>query len=158
VNVTWDLMLIIMSGIAATTAMTSFLYIIHWSGFANGDMVRAIGSAITGHEEKSLLPGFALHFIAGILFTALYIYVLSFIPDMVPGAPGRVARFAGLGAMLGFVQGLVISFGLVVLVAEHHPVGRFREAGFRVALVHIVAHVIFGGVVGSMAAMMAPWI
>ncbi|NDE16654.1 hypothetical protein EBZ80_17155 [bacterium] len=152
-SATWDLMLIVMTGIAATTAMTSFLYIIHWTGFANGDMVRAIGSAITGREEKSLLPGMAFHFIAGILFAALYIYTLSFIPDMARGSPGRVARLTELGALLGFVQGLIVSFGLVIAVAEHHPIDRFREAGFRVALVHIVAHVIFGAVVGMMAAM-----
>ncbi len=152
-SVTWDLMLIVMTGIAATTAMTSFLYIIHWTGFANGDMVRAIGSAITGREEKSLLPGMALHFIAGILFAALYIYILSFIPDMARGSPGRVMRLTELGAMMGFVQGLIVSFGLVIAVAEHHPIDRFREAGFRVALVHIVGHVVFGAVVGAMAAM-----
>lgn len=152
-DLTYKLMLAVMTGLAATTAMTSFLYIIHWTGFANGDMVRALGSAITRHEEKSLLPGMLVHFVAGILFAGLYLYILSFVPDMGGESAARFVRMVQLGAMLGFVQGLIVSFGLVIVVAEHHPVDRFREAGFRVALVHIVAHVIFGGVAGVMAAL-----
>ncbi len=132
-------------GLLATTVMTAFLYFIHWAGFANGDMVRAIGSAITKRYDGSFWTGMAVHYVSGIVFAGIYVYILSLVP---PLADDQAIKMAGLGALLGFVHGLVVSLGLVVVVAEHHPMEQFRRAGFGVALVHLAAHVVYGGVVG----------
>jgi hypothetical protein len=42
----------------------------------------------------------------------------------------------------------VVSLLLVIVVAEHHPLERFREAGFRVGVTHVAAHVVYGLVLG----------
>jgi hypothetical protein len=55
----------ILTGVLATLGMTTFLYLSQAAGFANGDMVRAIGSAITRREENSLIPGLITHFFSG---------------------------------------------------------------------------------------------
>lgn len=140
-----SLLQISLIGLLATTVMTAFLYFIHWAGFANGDMVRAIGSAITKRYDGSFWTGMAVHYVSGIVFAGIYVYILSLVP---PLADDQAIKMAGLGALLGFVHGLVVSLGLVVVVAEHHPMEQFRRAGFGVALVHLAAHVVYGGVVG----------
>ena len=142
----------ILTGVLATLGMTTFLYLSHAAGFANGDMVRAIGSAITRREENSLIPGLITHFFFGVVFSALYVFLLSMVPEAAIEGPDRTLRLVVLGAMMGFVQGLVVSIGLVIVVAEHHPVERFREAGVNVALIHLIAHVIFGAIVGLVSA------
>ena len=140
-----SLLQISLIGLLATTVMTAFLYFIHWAGFANGDMVRAIGSAITKRYDGSFWTGMAVHYVSGIIFAIIYVYILALVP---PLADDQAIKMAGLGALLGFVHGLVVSLGLVVVVAEHHPMEQFRRAGFGVALVHLAAHVVYGGVVG----------
>ena len=132
-------------GLLATTAMTTFLYLVNGAGLANGDMVRAIGSAITKRYEGSFKTGLGVHCVSGIIFAGIYVYILSLVP---PLADDQAIKLAGLGAMLGFVHGLVVSLGLVVVVAEHHPIEQFRKAGVGVALVHLLAHVVYGGVIG----------
>lgn len=132
----------VLAGILATAAMSGALYAIHWRGLAEADMVRAIGSLITRKEENAMLPGLILHFLSGIVFSFLYVIVWSSLP-----LEGFV-HYVALGVLTGFAHGLVVSFVLVVLVAEHHPVPRFQQAGIEVALAHLAAHVVFGLMVG----------
>ena len=44
--------------------------------------------------------------------------------------------------------GLVVSLGLVWIVAENHPLDEFRQATPLVFLSHFAGHVVFGAVVG----------
>jgi hypothetical protein len=76
------------------------------------------------------------------------------VPEAAIVGPDRTLRLVVLGSMMGFVQGLVVSIGLVIVVAEHHPVERFRKAGVKVALIHLIAHVIFGAIVGLVSALL----
>jgi hypothetical protein len=55
-------------GIAATSLMTFTLYLFHWKGFANGDMVRALGSLLTKKYENSVKPGLLIHAFGGLCF------------------------------------------------------------------------------------------
>ena len=135
-------------GIAATSLMTFTLYLFHWRGFANGDMVRALGSLVTKKYENSVKPGLIIHALGGIFFALLYVYVWSQFPEI---ASGGIIRYVQLGAFCGFAQGLVTSISLVIFVAEHHPLQRFRVTGVNVALVHLLAHVVYGTAVGAMA-------
>src|SRR5215217_8634267 len=131
-----------LSGFLGTTAMTALLWLLTGFRIADVDMVRAIGSLITRSLHKALLPGLLVHFGAGILFSYAYAYCLS-IPTQ-----STMEGYTGLGAFLGFMHGLVVSIALIVLVAEHHPLQRFKKAGFQVALYHLLAHVLYGAVVG----------
>ena len=144
-----NLFQILLVGLLGTSVMTACLYTLHWSGFANGDMIRAIGSAITKRYEGSFWPGLGIHYASGIIFAGIYVYILSLVP---PLADSQVMKMAGLGALLGFVHGLVVSMGLLIVVAEHHPMEQFREAGFGVAILHLAAHVVFGGIIGCCVA------
>ena len=137
----------VLAGFIATAAMSGALYAIHWRGLAEADMIRAIGSIVTRKEENAMLPGLILHFLSGIVFAFLYVIVWSALPieDFV------FVAYVSLGLFTGFAHGLVVSFVLVVLVAEHHPGPRFQQAGVEVAVAHLAAHVIFGLLVGLVA-------
>jgi hypothetical protein len=135
-------------GMFATFIMTLSLYFFHWRGFANGDMVRALGSVVTRKYDNSFLPGLVIHFVSGTIFAIFYVYVWSQFPQIVSSG---IEGHAVIGALCGFAQGLVISLSLIVCVAEHHPLEQFRDAGLRVALIHLVAHIAYGATVGVMA-------
>jgi len=51
--------------------------------------------------------------------------------------------------MTGVFHGLVVSFLLAVLVAEHHPIEQFQKAGSEVAAAHLFGHIIYGLIVGA---------
>ncbi|MBI4081923.1 MAG: hypothetical protein HY423_04860 [Candidatus Lambdaproteobacteria bacterium] len=132
----------LVAGVAATAAMTVFMWMVHSTGVANADMVRAIGSLYTRSYENALWPGLFIHFSAGVMFAFFYIALWSLIPHTTFGV------FVALGVVVGFFHGLTMSFVLIALVSDRHPVARFRAAGFEVALAHLAGHVVYGGVLG----------
>jgi len=134
---------VLFAGLAGTAIMTSIMSLVTRAGLAKADMVRAIGSIFTGSLERSLLVGATLYTLGGIVFALLYTLVLSFVPV------GGFWPTLGVSTLLGFVHGFVMSLLLVVTVAEHHPVERFRESGFAVALAHLVGHISYGAGVGA---------
>ena len=133
-------------GITATLLMTSFLWTITYLKLCNVDMVKAIGSWFTRKEKNALLPGLIAHFSAGVVFCFLYVFVFSVLPN----AQRDTSIFAVLGAGMGIVHGIVVALCLVILVAEHHPLPKFRKAGFSVAIYHVLAHVLYGLTIGSL--------
>jgi uncharacterized membrane protein YagU involved in acid resistance len=133
------------AGIIATALMTVLLYSIHWRGFANADMLRALGSILTRSEQTSFLPGALLHFLFGIVFAFIYVGFWSALPV------SALWTYLALGVIFGLGHGLVVSFALVVLVAEHHPLQRYQQAGMGVAIAHLLGHVLYGLVVGLLA-------
>ena len=133
------------AGFIATGLMSMVLYFIHWRGFANADMINAIGSLITKNEEDALGPGLFLYFGAGIAFAFLYIAGWSM------WEAHTFMQYFMLGLLTGAFHGLVVSFLLVATVAEHHPLERFRKAGLGVAVAHWIAHVAYGAVIGIAA-------
>jgi len=134
----------ISAGILATSLMTLFLWLLTFSGLTNADMVRAVGSIVTRTYRRSLGPGLAIHFVVGVIMAFIYLTVLSYL------VPSSVITFVLIGATFGLFHGLIVSVILVILVAEYHPLQRFRRAGFGVALAHVAAHVIYGLVIGLM--------
>jgi len=134
------------SGIAATVVMTTLLWLIDKSGRVNTNMVRALGSALTRSIETSLFPGIFIHFLSGIIFAIFYIYALNLLQL------SSLFSFVVGGGIIGFAHGFTFSF-LMVILAEHHPVEKFQNASFQVAIAHFLAHLIYGlcvGLVGGM--------
>ncbi|MBN2365488.1 MAG: hypothetical protein EH225_05800 [Calditrichaeota bacterium] len=131
------------AGIIGTTGMTLFLYIIDKSGRINANMVKALGSAVTRTVETSLLPGLLIHYISGIIFAFLYFNFLQMLQM------NDVLSLVLAGGIIGFAHGFAFSFVMVIL-AEHHPVEQFQNAGFQVAIVHFLAHIFYGLLVGLM--------
>ena len=139
----------IVAGLAGTALMTLSMTVIHRAGWAKADMIRALGSLVTRSYDRSLVPGILIHFASGSIFAFPYALVLGGLE--LPST----AAIIGLGALIGFVHGFVMSFILVAAVSEEHPVEQFREAGFEVAAAHVLGHVVYGVGVAAAAAMLA---
>ena len=138
-----SILIIILSGILGTSGMSLVMWLITRSGLANADIIWAIGSIYTRSYSNALLPGFIMHFAAGIIYAFLYVVILSLF------SPGSVGAYIGVGAMTGVFHGLVVSFLLAVLMAEHHPIEQFQKAGSEVAAAHLFGHIIYGLIVGA---------
>ena len=141
-----NIITIMLSGVLATTVMCIFLEMVTRAKLANADMVRAVGSVFTGSYENSLKPGLVIQFGSGIIFSFIYFGTLSYF------STGPAAVGAVMGAVIGLFHGMVVGLGIVVAVAEHHPVARFREAGFMVAASHVFGHMIYGLIIGTIFA------
>jgi hypothetical protein len=139
-------LIVIAAGFVGTIFMTGVMWFIHRSGWANADMTRALGSLITRRYENSLLPGLLIHFTVGCIFAVGYLLVLRSLDLHSLGASLAV------GTALGTFHGAAMSFILMALVAETHPVERFRRAGVDVAAAHVAGHVAYGFGVGLVAA------
>ncbi|GJM14754.1 MAG: hypothetical protein DHS20C13_00810 [Thermodesulfobacteriota bacterium] len=137
-----NFLIILATGFIATGFMCLLLEFITKSKLANADMVRAIGSLYTGSYENALIPGLVIQFLSGMFFAFAYFMVMNFFftPTLLSGILG--------GLIIGLFHGIVVGFALVITVAEHHPIAKFRKAGLTVASSHIAGHVIFGLTVG----------
>ncbi len=137
------------AGFIATGVMSGVLFLIQWRGLANADMINAVGSLITRDEKNALAPGLLIHFASGILFAFIYVGAWSM------WGFDSLKIYTLFGFLTGAAHGLVVSFILVALVAEHHPIEKFQSAGLGVAAAHWVGHVVYGLVVGGIAGMYA---
>jgi hypothetical protein len=133
----------VLAGIVATTGMTLFLYAVNASGASNADMLKAIGSLFTRSMESAFQAGVAFHAFAGLAFAMFYTIILNGL-----GIQGFLPCVA-IGSFIGLAHGFAMSFILVVSVAEHHPLKVFREAGFGVAVIHLLGHVLYGALIGA---------
>jgi hypothetical protein len=59
-----------------------------------------------------------------------------------------------MGAALGLFHGAAMSFILLAVVSDKHPVAEFRAVGFEVAAAHVVGHVAYGAGVGLACGLM----
>ncbi|MGH7851109.1 MAG: hypothetical protein ACREOP_12495 [Thermodesulfobacteriota bacterium] len=134
-----------LAGVIGTAGMSIALWGVSHAGIANAAMIRAIGSLFTRSYDDSFGLGLTVHFIVGIILAFVYIALISlFEPESLAGA-------IAYGGMIGLAHGVAFGFTLVVAVAEHHPLERFRKAGLEVATAHLIGHVIYGVLVGAVA-------
>lgn len=132
----------ILAGLIGTAGMSLFLTILTLTGITNARMIQAIGSLITRKREGALWVGGVIQVCSGIGFGLIYGYILTRVPSF------HVGIGAGGGALLGFLHGIAVAIALVASVAEQHPLPEFRTVGIRVAVAHLVAHVVFGALTG----------
>jgi hypothetical protein len=132
----------VVAGVVGTGGMTFVMFLINKMGVTNARMVIAIGSILTKTRENAIRVGLIMHFTAGIIFAILYTVFFS-----VYGID-NLLQFVAVGFGFGFIHGFVMSFILVIAVAEHHPLEEFRQAGFAVAVAHVVGHMVYGTLVG----------
>ena len=135
---------IVIAGFVGTTVMTLVMRLIHGLKWAEADMIRAIGTIYTKNSENAFLIGVFVHYLAGTCFAFLYAIVLALSP--IPSDSRWIIPLLML--FTGLFHGLIMSMGLVVFVAEHHPLERFRRAGLGVVLAHLVGHLFYGFSVG----------
>ena len=132
---------VLLAGLLGTMSMSGIMWAISYIGDVNADMVRAIGSFYTKDMKTALVPGLITHLIIGILFAFPYAFIISLAPKVL------IASIV-TGGVLGFVHGYLVSFGIVALVSDRHPLPEFREAGFAIAAAHVLGHVFYGVTVG----------
>lgn len=132
------------AGVAGTTAMILLMGLIHGLKWAEADMVRAIGSLYTESEKEAFPVGLVVHMTGGVFFAFLYALLVSVAP-IPPGSAGAVFLVC---LLTGVFHGMVVGIFLAVVVAEFHPLERFRKAGVDVVLSHLAGHVVYGATVG----------
>jgi hypothetical protein len=63
------------------------------------------------------------------------------------------AIFLGIG--YGFFHGLIMSYILMFFASARHPVEAYRKATLEEGLLHLVGHIIFGGVAGALGSLIS---
>lgn len=132
----------LIAAVLGGAAMEMALWLIGMVGWAHANMIVALGSLLTGKKEGARRTGMIVHVVVAIVFALIYVAAM-----MKLGLTTLPASL-GLGAGFGLAQGIIVSLGLVWVVADHHPLDEFRGADLAIGLSHIVGHLAFGLVVG----------
>jgi hypothetical protein len=130
------------AGLAGALLMNLFL---RWVGSAFEEpvnMVRVLGSFVTGSRETGVVAGTAIHLAFGVIFGVIYAWGLV----LIGAAAFPNSFFAGLG--MGFAHGLLSSYAMMFVMEEKHPIGKYRNATFSIGLLYLIAHGIYGAVMG----------
>ena len=135
------------SGSVGAFAMTEFMLKVSSAYSKRVDMVQALGSFFTRKSEGAIEMGKRIHTVSGICFGMLY-----FLSMYLMGALAfPFAIFLGIG--FGFFHGLIMSYVMMFYASEKHPIKKYRDATLEEGLLHLVGHIIFGFVVGTMGAL-----
>lgn len=148
-DITSILFLGALTGLVGAFAMTAFMAGVSSVFSKRVDMVRALGSYFTGRLEGAVGLGRMIHAGSGLIFGALYLLIMHFMDALTFPYP----IFLGIG--FGFFHGLLMSYALMIFASERHPVEDYRKATLEEGLLHLVGHVIFGGVVGLVAGLLS---
>lgn len=132
----------LLAGLLAAAAMEAVLWVIGAAGWAKADMVVALGGLLTARRDNAWRVGAFVHAGAAVVFAILYTLLMMKLE--LTAMPEAML----LGGAVGFFHGLIVSLGLVWVVADRHPLEEFNEAGLAIGLAHLVGHVVYGGVVG----------
>lgn len=133
--------LLLAGGITGTLAMTVFLLIPRWLGWAHIDVIRAGGSLVVGSENRSAFPvGMAIHVGMGIVFAFVYYGFLSL---------SSLPFNALTGLLLGSLHGVIAMLLVSILIMEHHPNSKYHNRGPATGLAQLGAHMVYGTIVGS---------
>lgn len=138
-----------LSGLVGAFAMTAFMAAVSSAFSQRVDMVRALGSYFTGRVEGSLWLGRLIHAVSGLIFGALYLLIMQLMDALAFPYP------IFLGLAFGFFHGLLMSYVLMIFASERHPIDDYRKATLEEGLLHLVGHVIFGGVVGLVGGLLS---
>ena len=147
---------ILLWGFAATILLTTTIIAAQSLGLTRMDMPFIVGTMVSAHRDRARFIGFLIHVVNGWLFAI--VYALFF----------ENLHRAGwwFGALLGALQGVVVVVAVLPLLPGIHPrmVSDFRgpeptrlieppgflasNYGRNTALVTIVAHTLYGLVIG----------
>jgi hypothetical protein len=132
----------LVAGVLGLIAMELAMWLITRKGWAQGNMIIAVGSLITRKRENAFAVGSLAHVISAIVFAGLYLFAMT--KFGFTHFPAALA--AGIG--FGLLHGMVVTLALVWVVSDQHPLEEFQDAGLAVGVSHIAGHAAFGAVVG----------
>lgn len=136
-------------GLIGAFAMNLFMRQVSSAYSKRVDMLRALGSFFTGKLENSARVGTMIHSAAGILFGIIYFLIMN----LMGALNFPFAIFLGVG--FGFFHGLVTSYVLMFAASERHPIKEYRKATLEEGMLHLIGHIIFGGVAGLLGALLS---
>jgi hypothetical protein len=148
-------------GVVGTVLLTSGMRVAQEIGWTRMDIPLLLGTAFTADRSRANAIGYAVHFVNGLLFSLAYYGIFV--------AVGRAGWL--LGAGLGLAHGVFAGGALVtVLLPAMHPrmgtpwsdardTPLLEPPGFmmsnygeRTAIGTLLAHIVYGAVVGGFAA------
>lgn len=134
-----------LGGLLGTVAMTVFLLFPRWLKLGNVDVIRAVGALVTGKVENAWQAGAVIHAVSGLFFAYVYaaVIVLSKLPVI-----------WWTFAILGLLHGVIVMLLVCIMVMEHHPIGRYHDRGPMTGFMQLLAHGIYGVVVGIVVQVM----
>jgi hypothetical protein len=151
----------VVGGLVGTLVLTTVLRATSELGLTRMDIPFLLGTAVTEDRVRAKAIGYALHFVFGLLFALVYFAIFLVLDES-----GVL-----LGALFGLVHALFAATALVtVLLPVVHPrMGTGFDAagsaplleppgflllnyGRQTPVVTIVAHVLYGGIVGGFVA------
>ena len=151
----------LVGGVVGTLVLTTMLRAASELGLTRMDIPFLLGTAVTQDRVRAKAAGYALHFVFGLLFALAYWVVFTVLDES-----GIL-----LGAVLGLVHALFAASALVsVLLPVVHPrMGTgFTAAGSsplleppgflllnygrQTPLVTVIAHIVYGAIVGGFVA------
>jgi hypothetical protein len=151
----------VVGGLVGTLVLTTMLRAASELGLTRMDIPFLLGTAVTGDRVRAKAAGYALHFVFGLLFALAYWAVFVVIDES-----GVL-----VGALLGLVHALFASTALVnILLPVVHPrMGTGFDAagsaplleppgflllnyGRQTPLVTVIAHIVYGAIVGGFVA------
>jgi hypothetical protein len=119
--------------------MSALLLLPRWLGIGKIDVIPAVGALITSKAENALSIGYVVHFTSGIIFAYIY---WGLILSMKLPAVWWTFGFAGS------IHGIIVMLLVCIAVMEHHPIARYHERGPMTGLAQLIAHIVYGLVVG----------
>jgi hypothetical protein len=132
--------LLLAGGVAGTLAMTLFLLLPRWLGWAHVDVIRAGGALVVGSDNRSTFPvGMAIHIGMGIVFAFVYYGFLSL---------SSLPFNALTGLLLGSLHGVIVMLLVSILIMEHHPNSKYHHRGPATGLAQLGAHMLYGTILG----------
>ena len=145
-------------GFAGTLVLTTVLRAASETGYTRMDLPFLLGTAFTSDRSRAKALGYALHFLAGLVFSLIYYAIFR--------AIGQSGWW--LGAVFGLAHGLFAGTALVnILLPLVHPrIGTgltaapdvalleppgflMRNYGARTPIVTLAAHIAYGAIVGG---------
>lgn len=119
--------------------MSAFLLFPRWLGIGKVDVIPAVGALVTGKIENAFSVGYLIHFVSGILFAYVYWAII-----LAMKLPVMWLTFA----LAGFIHGVIVMLLVCIAIMEHHPIARYHERGPMTGLSQLLAHILYGIVVG----------
>ena len=119
--------------------MSALLLLPRWLGIGKIDVIPAVGALITGKTENALSIGYVVHFTSGIMFAYVYWGLLLLM---------KLPLVWWMFGMAGFIHGIIVMLLVCIAVMEHHPIARYHERGPMTGLAQLLAHILYGVVVG----------
>jgi hypothetical protein len=148
-------------GVVGTVVLTSSLRIAQEVGWTRMDIPLLLGTVFSANRSRASVIGYALHFVNGLLFAAVYYGVFRAVGHagwLFGAALGVVhAAFAGGALVNALLPTIHPRMGTPWSDAEETPLLEppgfmLMNYGRRTAAATLIAHIAYGAIVGGFAA------